>query len=84
MTGRELAIEALIDLDPRGPIYRINRMLVSFFSMLIIPYKHTVAEVHSDSFSNAISFNVISSFFSILGNDFESFYLLIPCPRREL
>lgn len=29
MTGRELAIEALIDLDPRGPMYRINRMLVS-------------------------------------------------------
>lgn len=29
MTGRELAIEALIDLDPRGPIYRINRILVS-------------------------------------------------------
>ena len=30
MTGRELAIEALIDLDPRGPQFRINRMLVSF------------------------------------------------------
>lgn len=26
-SGRELAIEALIDLDPRGPIYRINRIL---------------------------------------------------------
>ena len=28
-SGRELAIEALIDLDDRGPSFRVNRILVS-------------------------------------------------------
>lgn len=28
-TGRELAIEALIDLDERGPAFRVSRILVS-------------------------------------------------------
>ena len=28
--GRERAIEALIDLDPRGPSFRVGRIMVRF------------------------------------------------------
>ena len=27
--GRESAIEALVDMDPRGPAFRVNRIMVS-------------------------------------------------------